>query len=111
MNATNTVLLDECVPRPLKRELAEFEVWTVAERGWSGARNGDLLRLILKADITTFVTTDRNLEYQQNIAASGIAVIVLVARTNKLDDLLPLVPRLRLAIGTPSLGQVTRLSA
>ena len=95
---------------PLKRQLTEFEVWTVAERGWSGARNGDLLRLILNADITSFVTTDRNLEYQQNVAASGIAVVVLVARTNKLDDLLPLVPLLRVAIGTPQLGQVTHLS-
>ena len=41
------ILLDECVPRPLKRELLGHDVHTVPEMGWSGKRNGELLRLML----------------------------------------------------------------
>jgi hypothetical protein len=40
------ILLDECVPRPLKRELTDYEVRTVVEMGWSGKKNGELLRLM-----------------------------------------------------------------
>lgn len=105
------VLLDECVPRPLKRELPTHEIRTVQEFGWAGTRNGALLRRMLAEGFVVFVTTDRNLEYQQNVAASGIAVVVLVARTNKLPDLLPLVPGLRGAIDAPRLGQVTHIGA
>jgi hypothetical protein len=40
------ILLDECAPRPLKRELADYEIRTVVEMGWSGKKNGELLRLM-----------------------------------------------------------------
>jgi hypothetical protein len=85
------VILDECVPRPLRRHLPGHEVTTVQERGWAGLKNGPLLRLMREAQIEAFVTSDRNLEYQQNVAAAGFAVLVLVAVTNTLEDLLPLV--------------------
>ena len=39
------VLIDECVPRPLQRELAAFEVWSVQEMGWAGVKNGALIEL------------------------------------------------------------------
>ena len=55
------------------------------------------------------MTTDRNLEYQQNVAAAGFAVVVLVAVTNTLPDLLPLVPALLLALEQSRPGQVTRV--
>lgn len=54
------------------------------ERGWAGLKNGPLLRLMREAGVEAFVTTDRNLEYQQNVAAAGFAVVVLVAVTNTL---------------------------
>jgi hypothetical protein len=57
----------------------------VQERGWAGLKNGPLLRLMREARVEAFVTTDRNLEYQQNVAA-GFAVFVLVALTNTLED-------------------------
>jgi hypothetical protein len=62
-----------------------------------------------EAGVDTFVTTDRNLEHQQNLAAAGLAVVVLVAVTNTLEDLLPLVPALLVALEHPRPGQVTRL--
>jgi hypothetical protein len=103
------VILDECVPRPLKRHVAGHEVTTVQERGWAGLKNGPLLRFMREAGVEAFVTTDRNLEHQQNLAAAGLAVVVLVAVTNTLEDLLPLVPALRVALEHPRPGQVTRV--
>ena len=89
------VLLDECVPRPLRRYLSEHEVRTVTEMGWDGMQNGELLALIREAGFGVFVTADQNMPYQQNLMAAGIAVVVLVARGNRLQDLEPLVPALK----------------
>ena len=87
------VLLDECLPRRLKRELVGHDVKTAPEMSWASKRNGELLALaVSRFDI--FVTADRNLSYQQDVAAFDIAVVVLAARSNRLDDLRPLVPRL-----------------
>jgi hypothetical protein len=104
------VLLDECVPRRLRRELPGLGVSTVPEEGWASRRNGDLLRLMVAAGFTVFVTMDRYLAYQQNVASMGIGVVVLRARTNRLRDLVPLVPRLREAIGAVMPGRVVEVS-
>jgi hypothetical protein len=61
------ILLDECAPRPLKRELVDYEVLTVVEMGWSGKKNGELLRLMSQEGFTILLTTDQNLRYQQNL--------------------------------------------
>lgn len=105
------VLLDECVPRPLKRDLSEHSVSTVMEMKWKGLENGELLAVIREAGFEAFVTVDQNLVYQQNLRAAGIRVIVLVARTNKLQDLQPLVPSLRDALIRLQPGEMIRLSA
>jgi hypothetical protein len=78
------ILLDECVPRPLRRNLPGHDVRTVQEMGWDGHENGDLLRELLAAGFDVFLTVDQNLRYQQNLRAAGVAVLVLVAPTNKL---------------------------
>ena len=105
------VLLDECVPRRLRRELPGLDVSTVPDEGWASRRNGDLLRLMLGAGFTVFVTMDRNLGYQQNVAAAGVAVVVLRARTNRLRDLLPLMPRVHEAIRGAVPGQVLHVAS
>ena len=99
------------MPRPLKRYVEGHEVTTVQERGWPGLKSGLLLRLMREAGVEAFVTTDRNLEYQQNVAAAGFAVVVLVAVTNTLEDLLPLVPELLVALENSRPGHVTRVGA
>ena len=86
------LLLDECVPRPLKGELTDFEVRTVVEMGWAGKKNGELLKLMMQESFTILLTTDQNLRYQQNLQQAGVAVIVMVAPSNRLADLLPLIP-------------------
>ena len=85
------VLLDECLPGRLKRELIGHEVQTVPEMRWSGKRNGDLLRLA-SPEFHAFLTVDRRLPREQKLSTFRIAVIVMVARSNRLLDLLPLVP-------------------
>ncbi|MGH8008671.1 MAG: hypothetical protein ACREQ3_16900 [Candidatus Binatia bacterium] len=104
------VLLDECVPRPLRRELPGHEVRTVPEMGWAGKKNGALLALIKGAGFEVFVTTDQNLEHQQNLQRAGIPVIVLVAFSNTLQSLLPLVSGLRSALEQVQLGEVVHVS-
>ncbi|MEM6647607.1 MAG: DUF5615 family PIN-like protein [Bacteroidota bacterium] len=89
------VLLDENVPRKLKRAFgAGYDVITVQERGWSGVLNGDLLR---RADIEfdAFVTLDRGIAYQQDRSNLTIRIVIIRSFSNKLDDLLPLVPSIQ----------------
>jgi hypothetical protein len=87
------ILLDESLPRPLGSELPGHSVKTVAEMGWSAIENGELLGLA-SGQFDVFVTADQNLQYQQNLGALPLAVTVLVARTNRIEDLRPLIPEL-----------------
>ena len=70
---------------------------TAVEMGWSGVKNGALLARAA-AEFEAFITVDRNLPYQQNVATLPIAVVVLVAHSNQLQALLPLAPRLLKAL-------------
>jgi hypothetical protein len=105
------LLLDECVPRKFKQELPGHEVKTAAEMGWSGKRNGELLTLMRKHRFEAFVTVDQNVKFQQNVKASGIAVVVLAARSNRLKELRPLAPAVLRALSTIRSGQLERIGA
>ena len=87
------ILLDESLPRPLREELPGHAVETVADAGWSAAENGELLRLAAER-FDVFLTADQNLQFQQNLSALPLAVVVLAARTNRIEDLRPLIPEL-----------------
>ena len=87
------ILLDESLPRDLIAQLPGHEVATVRSAGWSGVKNGKLLALAATR-FDVFVTADRNLEYQQNLATLPIAVVVLAARRTRIEAILPLVPEL-----------------
>jgi hypothetical protein len=105
------VLLDECVPRRFSVALAEADVSTARREGWTSLRNGELLSRMRTAGFTTLVTVDRNLTYQQNVAAAGIAVIVLHARTNRVAELLPLAPQVVEAIAPTVPGEIAHVGA
>ena len=92
------VLLDECVPRPLRHELAGHDVRTIREMGWAGKKNGELLGLTAGAGFEVLLTVDRSLRHQQNLAAAGVAVVVMSAPSNRLVDLIPLVPAVEAAL-------------
>ncbi len=100
------ILLDECVPRPLKRELSDYEIRTVVEMGWAGKKNGELLRLMNQECFTVLITTDQNLRYQQNLQQAGVAVVVLMASSHRLPDLVPLMPDVQSVLNTITPGEV-----
>lgn len=102
------VLLDECVPRKLKRELTDHEVLTVTEQGWSGVENGELLALA-EAEFDVFLTVDQNLKYQQNLTSIKIGLILMIARNNGLKALSPLMPEVRRALETIKVGEFVRI--
>jgi predicted nuclease of predicted toxin-antitoxin system len=105
------ILLDECLPNRLKRHLpAEFVVSTVQECGWNGLRNGELLRLA-ESEFDFFVTVDRNIQYQQKLAGFNLSVILIRAASNRLVDLVPIVPDLVKALQTPAPGTMNQVPA
>jgi len=58
------VLLDECIDWRLSRDLADHQVTTARPMGWTSIKNGELLALASR-EFDVFVTTDRNLSFQQ----------------------------------------------
>ncbi len=104
------ILLDECVPKPLKRELADYEIYTVVEMGWSGKKNGALLQLMSRAGFTILLTVDQNLRYQQNLQQAGVAVVVMVASSNRPPELVLLIPSVRSALNTITAGEVVEIT-
>lgn len=85
------VLLDECLPRKLRWLLPGHQVSTAVEAGAAGRRNGDLLRLA-EAGFDVLLTADRNLSFQQDLRRYNIAVVVLAAPSNAIEELEPLMP-------------------
>jgi predicted nuclease of predicted toxin-antitoxin system len=103
------VLLDECLPRRLKRELPGYTVSTVPEMGWAGAKNGALLRLA-ETTFEVFVTIDQNVAYQQNLRSVVLGIVVLVAANNRLETLRPLMPKVASALRSIQPGDLIRIT-
>jgi hypothetical protein len=97
------VLLDECVDWRLLRHITGHEVKTARQMGWATIKNGELLALASQ-HFDVFVTVDRNLSFQQNIASFSVAVVVLRAPSNRLAELQKLIPALLAAIESPQPG-------
>ena len=91
------ILLDESLPIELRDELPQHAVRSVREMGWSALKNGELLGRATN-QFDEFVTADQNRQYQQNLKILPIAVAVLVARSNRIQSLKPLLPDLLSAL-------------
>jgi len=104
------ILLDECVDWRLRRELAGLSVTSVPRHGWAGAKNGKLLALAEK-EFDVFVTMDGSLASQQNLSRFNIAIIVLRAKSNQVQDLKPLVPALLRQLPVVQKGKQTVIRA
>src|SRR5260370_17489305 len=103
------ILLDECVPRPLRRQLPGHDVRTVPDMAWSGRKNGELLQVMAQQAFELFITVDQGLRFQQNLSAAGVGIIVLKAPTNRLADLVPLMPRVLGALTSVQPGQLIEI--
>jgi hypothetical protein len=105
------VLLDEQLPRQLVAHLVGHEVHTVQQQDWAGLTNGELLNKAEGAGFSVFLTGDQNLQFQQNVTKRRIGIVVLVAASNALEDLLPLLPATLTEINSVQPGQVVRVKA
>ena len=76
------LLLDENLPKKLKKDFPEHKVFTIKERGWNGLKNGVLLQKLLENKFDALITYDKNLQHQQNFKKYSIPVIVLNASDN-----------------------------
>jgi predicted nuclease of predicted toxin-antitoxin system len=104
------VLLDECVPKRLRRELPDHDVVTVVEMGWSGVKNGKLLALAAE-QFECFLTVDANIENQQHLPAIPVAILLVRAVSNDPASLAALAPAIRQALATIQPRQFVRVAA
>jgi predicted nuclease of predicted toxin-antitoxin system len=102
------ILLDECVDQRLAEDLAGHDARTVEQMGWKSKQNGELLTLAASR-FEAFITTDRNLSFQHNLQRFKIAAVVLIAKTNRLSDLRPIIPVLLKVLPFLKKGEVREI--
>jgi hypothetical protein len=103
------LLLDENLPKRLKFDFSEHEIFTVRDKGWNGIKNGELLKLLLANKFDALLTFDKNLQHQQNFKKYTITVFVLSAKINSYEVLTNLTPKVKNYFGKAHLpiGVVT----
>ena len=104
------LLLDESVPWPLRGHFPGHEVFTTAYMGWKGKGNGELLALA-RDEFDVLITLDRNIPYQQRITEADVAVVVMIGKSNTVEDLMPLAARTMVALTTIRRGEIVSVSA
>lgn len=102
------VLLDEQLPLDLAATLEGHSVATVVGRGWAGVKNGDLLRR-MRGEYEALVTMDQGIEFQQNLAELPFGVLLVLAPSNRMVHLQPLVPAILEALPVLKPGQLHRI--
>ncbi|QGZ95699.1 DUF5615 family PIN-like protein [Terricaulis silvestris] len=100
------VILDECLPRVLGDDLTGHDVQTVQQAGFDGLKNGELLKRIAAAQFDAFVTVDKNLPTEQRAASLSFGIVVLRAKSNRIQDLRPLANKIVDALTTLKPGRV-----
>jgi hypothetical protein len=104
------VLLDESIPVDFANDLAPLATETVIGLGWTGLKNGALLRQAA-VQFQVLVTMDKNLRFQQNLAAHPIGIVLVRARSNRIRDLRPLVPEILRAVAAAKPGEILAVGA
>lgn len=104
------LLLDECIPRRLKREFFEYEIFTVDEAGLKGLKNGNLLRAASDSKYDVLITVDKNMEHQQNKSKLPLAIVVLSSFSNRFESLLPLIPKALESLENIKIGEIKIIS-
>jgi hypothetical protein len=99
------LLLDEHLPMGLSAELHGHAVDTVSGRGWTGIKNGELLRR-MTGQYDVLVTMDRSIEFQQRLSTLPFGIVLVRARSNRMQDLRPLVPSILSALDAVEPGRI-----
>jgi hypothetical protein len=105
------VLIDECIDERFRNHFAGHDCQTARFAGLAGLKNGELLSAAESAGFDVFLTVDQSIAYQQNLTGRRIAIIIFGAPSNRLLDLLPLVPTCLARIESIQPGQVVRIAA
>ena len=104
------ILIDECLPAAMKDSLTAYghQCETVREAGFGSKKNGELVALAdRKWDV--LLTSDRNMKHQLNMAGRKISILVILAKSNRLTDLLPLVPACAKGLLSIQGGQIVEI--
>jgi predicted nuclease of predicted toxin-antitoxin system len=104
------ILIDENLPRKLAGYLAGHERRTVTECGWAGRKNGELLALA-EPLFDVLLTLDKSVPHQQNIWSGKIAVLIVRARSNRIQDLVSSIPECLAALENIWPGDVIRIGS
>lgn len=104
------ILLDESVPGRLGALLVGHEASSVQRRGWAGIKNGKLLTLAATG-FDVLLTADKGIEHQQNLAALPIAVLIVLARSNRMEDMAPAVPAILTALSELQPRSIRKVAA
>jgi len=104
------ILLDESVPTRLGRLLTGHEVKSVQQHGWGGIKNGKLLALAA-TEFDVLLTADKGIEYQQNLATLPVAVLIVLANSNRLEDMACVVPNILKVLDNLQPRTVQRVSS
>ena len=91
------ILLDESVPGRFGSLLTGHTSVTVQRRGWASTKNGKLLALAA-GEFDVLLTADKGMQYQQNLATLPVAILIVLARSNRMEDLAPMVPAILVAL-------------
>jgi predicted nuclease of predicted toxin-antitoxin system len=89
------LLLDENLPKRLKQDFPEFEIYALQDKEWTGKSNGELLQLMIDNKFDALITFDKNLQYQQNFIKYSVTVPVLNAPDNSYEVLKTLIPKIK----------------
>ncbi len=101
------ILLDECLPKDLARELIGHEVKTVPQAGWAGISNGKLLFKIRESSqFDDFLTVDKRLPEQNKTSVLSFSSVLLRAESNRMTHLLPFAPKILRRLGEFKAGRV-----
>lgn len=105
------LLLDENLPSKLTGLFApEVEAMTVAQQGWRGKDNGELVALA-RREFDALATMDRSIPYQQNLKDVDLVILLLEASSNRLADLAPLIDEAKAALSEAGPGEMVRVQA
>ena len=104
------ILLDENLPRKLKQAFPGHLVTTVGEMGWSGKKNGELLKLAEEV-FEVLVTVDKSIQYQQNFTNRQLILVTLIVAHNQISYLLPMIPRVLKELQVATSGQVINVGS
>jgi predicted nuclease of predicted toxin-antitoxin system len=104
------ILIDECLPAALKENLTALghECQTVRQAGFGSKKNGELLALA-EGRWNVLLTSDRNIKNQQNMTGRTVSILILCAKSNRMKDLLPLLPACAQALLSIQAGQVVEV--